>query len=160
PEAAQSYNRFMRVHLFDHINCTHWHVPDGTRREKEQVERDCAAYEASIREVGGLDLQLLGIGRTGHIGFNEPGSPLDSRTRLVTLDHLTRADAADEFFGLENVPVRAITMGLGTILEAREIILLAFGVRKAPVVHTALEGKITSKVPASFLRQHGNAHWF
>jgi glucosamine-6-phosphate deaminase len=160
PEAPQSYHRFMREHLFDHINCDHWHVPDGAPREIAEVEKYCADYEQLIADAGGLDLQLLGIGRTGHIGFNEPGSPQDSRTRLVVLDSLTRADAADDFFGVENVPVRAITMGVGTILSAREIVIMASGARKAAIVHEALEGKITSKVPASFLREHERAHWF
>jgi len=158
PHAPQSYHRFMREHLFDHINCRNYHVPDGTRRDDEQIQRDCAAYETMIREAGGLDLQLLGIGRTGHIGFNEPGSPRDSLTRLVILDYLTRTDAAGDFYGLENVPVRAITMGIGTIMEAREIILMASGSHKAGIVQQALEGKITSKVPASFLREHPATH--
>ncbi len=160
PDAPQSYRRFMREHLFDHINCTKWHVPDGRRRDVQQVESDCEAYEKAIADAGGLDLQLLGIGRTGHIGFNEPGSPIDSRTRLVTLDHLTRADAATDFLGTENVPVRAITMGIGTITQARQIVLMANGARKADIVREAIEGKITSKVPASFLREHPNVHWF
>jgi glucosamine-6-phosphate deaminase len=124
------------------------------------LEADCEAYETAIREIGGLDFQLLGIGRNGHIGFNEPGSRQDSRTRMVVLDHVTRTDAAADFFGLENTPVRAITMGVGTILEAKEVILLATGVRKAGIVAEALEGKITSKVPASFLREHPNAHFW
>lgn len=160
PDAQQSYHRFMREHLFDHVNCTNWHVPDGHSRSQDEVRADCEKYEAMIRDVGGLDLQLLGIGRTGHIGFNEPGSAQNSRTRLVTLDSITRADAAGDFFGLENVPVRAITMGIGTILEAREIILIATGARKADIVQQALEGKITAKVPASFLRDHGNTTWY
>lgn len=158
----QSYARFMREHLFGHINIKpgNCFIPFGEPRSREQVEADCAAYEASIAQAGGLDLQLLGIGRTGHIGFNEPGSALDSRTRLVVLDHLTRADAAADFFGLENVPVRAITMGIATILEAREVVLMASGAAKAPVVAEALEGKITSKMPASFLREHPNLSVF
>ena len=160
PDAPQSYRRFMREHLFDHVNCQNWHVPDGRARDRAQVEADCEAYEAMIRAGGGLDLQLLGIGRTGHIGFNEPGSARDSRTRLVLLDHVTRADAAEAFGGLENVPARAITMGIGTILDAREIVTMATGARKAEVVKQALEGKITSKMPASFLREHGAATWF
>jgi glucosamine-6-phosphate deaminase len=160
PDAPQSYHRFMREHLFDHINCDHWHVPDGAPREISDVETYCTEYERMIAAAGGLDLQLLGIGRTGHIGFNEPGSPQDSPTRLVVLDSLTRADAADDFFGVDNVPVRAITMGVGTILSAREIIIMASGARKAAIVHEAFEGKITSKVPASFLREHANAQWF
>lgn len=160
PSAPQSYHRFMREHLFDHINCNYWRVPDGGAREVNAIEEYCAEYERDIENAGGLDLQLLGIGRTGHIGFNEPGSAQDSRTRLVVLDSLTRADAADDFFGIENVPVRAITMGVGTILSSREIIIMASGERKAAIVQEALEGKITSKVPASFLREHPNAHWF
>lgn len=160
PDAPQSYHRFMREHLFDHINCQNWHVPDGKLHSTSEVQADCEKYEAQIREVGGLDFQLLGIGRTGHIGFNEPGSGQNTRTRLVTLDHVTRADAAGDFFGLENVPARAITMGVGTILEAREIVLMATGARKADIIQQALEGKITSKVPASFLREHANTLWF
>jgi glucosamine-6-phosphate deaminase len=160
PDAPQSYHRFMRENLFDHINCQNWHVPSGELRSEEAIHEDCAAYEHLIQEAGGLDLQLLGIGRTGHIGFNEPGSAQDTRTHLVTLDYLTRADAADAFFGLDNVPVRAITMGIGTILQAREIILMASGAHKAHIVQQALEGKITSKVPASFLREHAKVHFF
>ncbi len=159
PSAPQSYRRFMAEQLFDHLNCQNWHVPDGTARPVDQIERDCAAYEAAIAGAGGLDFQLLGIGRTGHIGFNEPGSGLESKTRLVVLDSLTRNDAASAFFGLENVPARAITMGVGTILGAREIAILASGAGKAAIVKEALEGKITSKVPASLLREHPNTTW-
>ena len=161
-DAPQSYRRFMRENLFDFINIAPencW-IPDGAARSTEQVEADCARYEAEIAARGGLDLQLLGIGRTGHIGFNEPGSALESRTRAVVLDHLTRADAAAEFFGIDNVPVRAITMGIATILDARQILLLASGAAKAPIVAEALEGKITSKVPASWTRQHPDLQVF
>ena len=162
PDAPQSYRRFMRRHLFDAINIApeNCHIPDGAPRSIAAVERDCAAYEAAIAARGSLDLQLLGIGRTGHIGFNEPGSSRESRTRLVTLDHLTRADAAADFFGLENVPVRAITLGIATILEAREIILMASGAAKAPIVAQTLEAKITSKVPASWTREHPDLQVF
>jgi glucosamine-6-phosphate deaminase len=158
PYAAQSYSRFMREKLFDHINIApeNCFIPSGDSRSLLEIEEDCVAYEKKIEEFGGIDLQLLGIGRTGHIGFNEPGSALESRTRLVVLDHVTRADAAADFFGLENVPVRAISMGIATILEAREIILMASGASKASILVEALEGKITSKVPASFLRNHPN----
>ncbi|RYX84290.1 glucosamine-6-phosphate deaminase [bacterium] len=161
-EAQQSYYRFMREKLFDHINIEprNCFIPSGEPRSMGEIERDCAAYEAEIAARGGLDLQLLGIGRTGHIGFNEPGSAADSRTRLVVLDHLTRADAASDFFGIENVPIRAITMGIATILEAREIVLMASSSAKAAIVAEALEGKITSKVPASFVRQHPNIQVF
>jgi len=157
PDAPQSYNRFMREHLFDHINCQNWHVPSGKIQSPEQIEAACREYEQMIADAGGIDLQLLGIGRTGHIGFNEPGSPLNSQTRLVLLDYQTRADAASDFFGLDNVPVRAITMGIGTIMAARKVLLLANGAKKAAITHEALEGKITSKVPASLLREHSDA---
>ena len=159
PDAPQSYHRFMREHLFDGINCGNWHLPLG-QGESGAIEATCAAYEAQIAGAGGLDFQLLGIGRSGHIGFNEPGSGLDSRTRLVVLDSVTRQDAASAFFGLENVPARALTMGIATILGAREIALLASGDGKAAIVAEALEGKITSKVPASFLREHPHATWY
>ena len=159
PGAPQSYHRFMREQLFDHINCQNWHVPGGAARDLAQIEADCSAYEAAIEAAGGLDFQLLGIGRTGHIGFNEPGSGPETRTRLVVLDSMTRSDAASAFFGLENVPARAITMGVGTILGAREIAILASGDGKAAIVKEALEGKITSKVPASLLREHPNTAW-
>ncbi len=159
PDAPQSYRRFMQQQLFDHIDIAfeNTHVPDGRARPIEEIEADCRAYEAAIAAAGGLDLQLLGIGRTGHIGFNEPGSGAQTRTRLVALDSVTRGDAAGEFFGLENVPARAITMGVGTILSAKKLILLASGARKAAIVAETLEGKITSKVPASFVREHLDA---
>ena len=162
PEAPQSYSRFMREKLFDHIDIApeNWHIPDGRQRSTTSIEAECLSYDQAIKDAGGLDLQILGIGRTGHIGFNEPGSAADSRTRMVVLDYLTRSDAAADFYGLENVPVRAITMGIATILEAREIVLIASGAKKAGIVAEALEGKITSKLPASFLREHsGTTFW-
>jgi glucosamine-6-phosphate deaminase len=154
----QSYRRFMREHLFAHIDIKpeNANVPDGTI-PVEQVNAYCQAYEEKIRQAGGLDLQLLGIGRTGHIGFNEPGSGSDSRTRLITLDRVTRMDAASDFFGEEHVPRRAITMGVGTILEARRVLMMAFGEGKAMVVAKAIEGPVTSVVAASFLQNHPNA---
>ncbi len=158
PFELQSYRRFMREHLFDLVDIRpeNAHVPDGTI-PVEQVGDYCRAYEQQIKAVGGLDLQLLGIGRTGHIGFNEPGSPADSRTRLIALDRVTRMDAASDFFGQEHVPGRAITMGVGTILEARRVIMMAFGEGKATVVAQAIEGPVTQTVAASFLQNHPNA---
>ncbi|CAN5616485.1 glucosamine-6-phosphate deaminase [soil metagenome] len=158
PDELQSYRRFMREHLFDlvDIDSNNIHVPDGSI-PVEGVSVYCQRYEQQIREAGGLDIQLLGIGRTGHIGFNEPGSGSDSRTRMITLDKVTRKDAASDFFGEENVPRRAITMGVGTILEARRVIMMAFGEGKAPVIARAVEGELTPSVPASFLQNHGNA---
>ncbi len=158
PNELQSYHRFMREHLFDHIDAEpkNVHIPDGTL-PIERVHDHCDAYEQAIHDAGGIDIQLLGIGRTGHIGFNEPGSGQDSRTRLITLDRTTRLDAAGDFFGEEHVPRRAITMGVGTILEARRVILMAFGEGKAPIVAQAVEGSINSIVAASFLQEHPNA---
>jgi glucosamine-6-phosphate deaminase len=148
----------MHEHLFDHIDIprANIHIPDGTLAP-EDVRAHCDAYEQAIRDAGGIDLQLLGIGRTGHVGFNEPGSSRESRTRLITLDRVTRLDAASDFFGEQYVPRRAITMGVGTILEARQIVLMAFGEGKAPVVSAAIEGPITATVAASFLQTHPNA---
>jgi glucosamine-6-phosphate deaminase len=134
PNELQSYVRFMNEHLFDRVDIPreNVHIPDGTL-PVEKVSGYCRAYEEGIRKAGGIDLQLLGIGRTGHVGFNEPGSGKNSRTRLITLDRTTRIDAASDFFGEEHVPRRAITMGVGTILSAREIIMMAFGEHKAKI---------------------------
>ena len=158
PEALQSYVRFMREHLFDHLDIEpdNVHIPDGTVAE-EDVAEYCRGYEQAIRDAGGIDVQVLGIGRTGHIGFNEPGSGRESLTRLITLDKVTRRDAASDFFGEEHVPRRAITMGVGTILEARQIYLLAFGEGKAPVAAQAIEGEVSKFIAASFLQEHSNA---
>jgi glucosamine-6-phosphate deaminase len=158
PDELQSYVRFMREHLFDHVDLdpSNIHIPDGTVAEAE-VDEHCRRYETAIAAAGGIDIQLLGIGRTGHIGFNEPGSSRDSRTRLITLDRVTRADAASDFFGEENVPRRAITMGVGSILEAREVILMAFGEGKSAVVARAVEGDVSPTVAASFLQAHPRA---
>lgn len=158
PEDEQSYRRWMKETFFDHVNLRpqNINIPDGTIRE-EDVDEYCARYEQQIRRAGGIDLQILGIGRTGHIGFNEPGSTRHSRTRMVTLDPVTRRDAAGSFFGEENVPHQAITMGVGTILEARKIAIMAFGEHKAPIVKRAVEGEITDAIAASFLQQHPDA---
>ena len=158
PHELQSYVRFMREHLFDLVDIQpgNWHVPDGTIAI-EQVADHCRWYEEQIAQAGGVDIQILGIGRTGHIGFNEPGSGLESRTRLITLDRVTRIDAASDFFGQENVPRRAITMGVGTILEARQIVMLAFGEHKAGILCEAVEKPSNPSIAASFLQQHPNA---
>jgi glucosamine-6-phosphate deaminase len=158
PDELQSYNRFMREHLFDHIDIDpkNAHVPDGTVARRDVAEY-CHQYEQMIRDAGGIDFQLLGIGRSGHIGFNEPGSPRDSRTRLITLDKVTRMDAASDFFGEWNVPRKALTMGVETILSARRIVLLAFGEHKAEVVKRAVEGDVSAAVAGSYLQQHPSA---
>jgi glucosamine-6-phosphate deaminase len=158
PDDAQSYNRWMKETFFNHVNIRpqNIHIPDGTIAA-EDAEEYCARYEQLIRRAGGIDLQILGIGRTGHIGFNEPGSTRHSRTRLTTLDPVTRGDASASFFGDENVPHQALTMGVGTILEARKIVIMAFGEHKSPMVKRAVEGDVTDAIAASFLQQHPDA---
>lgn len=157
PKSIHSYVRFMNEHLFDHIDIPkeNIHIPDGTL-SKEDLRDYCQAYEDKITNLGGIDLQLLGIGRTGHIGFNEPGSTETSKTRLVRLDRVTRLDAASDFFGEENVPTKAITMGVGTIMAAKRVILMAWGEGKAQVIRDSVEGEIKESVPATFLQQHQN----
>lgn len=159
-ESPQSYHQFMWKNLFHRINCCCWAVPDGCPRSEEEIAHDCRDYEAQIVEAGGIDLQLLGIGRSGHIGFNEPGSPPASRTRLVTLHPITRQDAADSFGGLGNVPHQAVSMGIGTILEAREIVMMASGTAKAGVVQASWTQKVSRHVPASWIRTHQNARLY
>lgn len=155
PDQLQSYHRWMFEHFFDHVNISrdNIHIPDGTV-PLDEVEEHCRRYEEAIERAGGIDLQLLGIGRNGHIGFNEPFSARASRTRLATLDPITRRDASSDFFSEENVPTTAITMGLGTILEARKIVLMALGEHKAQIVREAVEGPIADRVPATYLRDH------
>ncbi|XLS27848.1 glucosamine-6-phosphate deaminase [Flavobacteriaceae bacterium M23B6Z8] len=155
PEAMQSYRRFMNEHLFDHVDIEEKNamVPDGTL-PIEDVKAYCEHYESLINQYGGIDIQILGIGRTGHVGFNEPGSSINSKTRLIRLDKITRLDAASDFFGDENVPYRAITMGVGTILASKKIFLMAWGEGKSAVVKEAIEGEIKESIPASFLQHH------
>ncbi len=154
----ESYARFMNEQLFSHIDIPEENVniPDGTVAVDE-VYDSCMAYEAKIQSVGGIDLQILGIGRTGHIGFNEPGSSVDSRTRMITLDRVTRRDAAADFLGEANVPRYAITMGVGTIMAARKIVLMAWGANKAEILREAVEGGVTDQISASFLQDHDGA---
>lgn len=156
-EHPESYWRFMHDQLFDHIDIPkeNIHLPDGTI-SRDEVFDYCQDYEKRIDEAGGLDIQILGIGRTGHIGFNEPGSSEDSLTRMVTLDHLTRKDAARDFKGENSVPRNAITMGIGTILKAKAIFLMAWGQAKAEILAKAIEAAPSSALPASFLQLHGN----
>ena len=160
-DSIHSYHRFMWENLFSHVDIdpANVHIPDGTL-ERADVERACAAYEAAIVAAGGIDFQLLGIGKTGHIGFNEPGSGEQSRTRLVHLDSITRRDAAADFFGEENVPREALTMGIATIMSAREIAILATGEHKAGVVRRAVEGEIDRAVAATFLQRHANTTFY
>lgn len=160
PDAEQSYVTFMNEKLFNHIDIDpkNINIPDGTLNE-EDVARYCMEYEAKINSYGGLDYQILGIGRTGHIGFNEPGSAPNSGTRMVTLNDLTRRDASKDFGGKENVPTKAITMGVGTIFKAREIVLMAWNEKKASIVKKAVEGEISSDVPATYLQLSSNVEF-
>jgi len=153
----QSYHYFMHQHLFDHVDILseNINIPNGSINN-EDLYQYCIDYEMKIKSYGGLDFQLLGIGRTGHIGFNEPGSHFNSGTRSITLDHITRLDAAPSFLGIDNVPRKAITMGIGTVRSAKRIVLLAWGISKAGIVKKAIEGEITSQVPASYLQEHRN----
>jgi glucosamine-6-phosphate deaminase len=155
PDAPQSYVRFMNEYLFNHVDIPpeNINIPDGTL-PLEKVEAYCRQYDQKIRSYGGIDIQLLGIGRTGHIGFNEPGSWETSPTRLVRLDSLTRRDALKDFPSEDLVPYRAITMGIQPIMEAKTIYLLAWGQHKAPILRRAVEGKVASQIPATFLQNH------
>src|SRR5215469_9166615 len=156
-DALQSYNRFMKEHLFgkidiDPANC---HIPNG-QWKKEDIKQHCIEYEQRIEKAGGIDLQILGIGNNGHIGFNEPGSSIYSRTRLVPLENSTRIANSTDFQNISQVPRLAITMGISTILKAKRIVLMAWGQHKAPVIMKAVEGNVTEQIPASLLQQHND----
>jgi glucosamine-6-phosphate deaminase len=154
---VQSYDYFMHEHLFNHVDILpeNINIPDGMVSD-EDLHQSCVDYEMKIKSVGGIDFQLLGIGRTGHIGFNEPGSHLNSGTRNIKLDHITRVDAASAFLGVDNVPVKAITMGIGTVRAAKRIVLLAWGANKAEILKKTIEGNMSSHVPATYLQNHEN----
>lgn len=157
-EDVQSYVYFMHHYLFDHVDIQpkNINIPDGTI-PYDQISNYCAYYEERIESYGGLDFQLLGIGRTGHIGFNEPGSKESSTTRLITLDYLTRQDNAFAFDQFDEVPKKAVTMGVGTILKAKRIVIMAWGLKKADIVMKTVEGEISTDIPATFLQLHGDA---
>jgi len=158
PDSINSYVRFMKELLFDQIDIfpENYHVPDGTL-SKSEIADYCANYEAKIKSFGGLDLQILGIGGNGHIGFNESGSLQNSKTRLVALDHITRVAASNDFLGLSNTPRTAITLGIKKIMEAKRVILFAWGEGKSNIIRESVEGQVTNRVPASFLQEHNNA---
>lgn len=154
PDNDLSYTYFMREYLFGHVDIdpNNIHIP-YVDSSVSDIEEYCKAYEEKISSLGGLDLQLLGIGRNGHIGFNEPGSSFSSTTRLVELHPVTRADAELEFGSLDQVPQQAISMGIHTIVQAKRILLLALGERKSEIISKALRGEITTEVPASILQK-------
>jgi glucosamine-6-phosphate deaminase len=155
-EAFQSYWSFMHRHLFDHIDIdpANIHIPNGMW-PKDEIKKYCAEYESKLEAIGGVDLQILGIGLNGHIGFNEPGSSIFSKTRLVNLDNTTRLANTYEFQNISKVPRLAVTMGISNILTAKKILLLGWG-QKAPVIAKSVEGHVTEQVPASILQQHSD----
>ncbi len=159
--SIHSYVRYMWENLFEHINVhrDNVHIPDG-EVDRERVEHATSEYEHAIRGAGGIDIQILGIGKTGHIGFNEPGSGIDSRTRRIALDTITRRDAAADFFGEDNVPTEAITMGVASIMEAREIALIATGEHKSAIIRRAVEGDPDPDVAATYLQKHHNVTFY
>ena len=159
-DAMQSYNNYMHRLLFNHIDIDpkNIHIPNGSL-PKEEIKEHCASYEKEIEEVGGIDMQILGIGSNGHIGFNEPGSSIYSKTRLINLENSTRLANAYEFSNISDVPRLAITMGISTILKAKKVILLAWGPSKAVVVKKAAERNMTEHVPASLLQQHSDCQF-
>ncbi|MFC1557395.1 glucosamine-6-phosphate deaminase [candidate division KSB1 bacterium] len=156
PAHEQSYHHFMRVHLFDHINMKpdNIYIPDGMT---EDVDGFCEWYESEITRRGGVDLQILGIGSNGHIAFNEPGSSLGSRTRIKTLTESTIKDNSKFFSSIEEVPKYTITVGIGTIMDARAILLLADGKAKAGAIAKTIEGPVTAMVPATIVQMHRRA---
>lgn len=158
PDSVNSYVRFMKEQLFNHIDILpeNYHVPDGLL-SKKAIADYCDQYEAKIEALGGIDLQILGIGGNGHIGFNESGSLQNSKTRLVALDHITRVAASGDFSGLENTPRTAITLGVKKIMEAKRVILMAWGEGKSNIIKASAEGEVSSLVPASYLQEHNNA---
>lgn len=153
PNHPESYHYFMWENLFKHINInpSNVHIPMGMA---EDIDAFCEWYEQKITEHGGIDLQILGIGSNGHIAFNEPGSSLGSRTRIKTLDEKTRMDNARFFNSMDEVPKYAITMGVGTIMEARRLLLLANGIKKAEAIKQTVEGPIMAKYPATIVQLH------
>ena len=153
PAHPASYHAFMHEHLFAHLNIprARIHIPDGLATD---IPASCRAYEDAVRAAGGIDLQVLGIGGDGHIGFNEPSSSLASRTRIKTITERTRRDNASAFGSLAEMPHHVITMGVGTIMDTRQVLLLAFGAKKADAIAAAVEGPITAMNPASILQMH------
>ncbi|MEK4223535.1 glucosamine-6-phosphate deaminase [Bacillus sp. FSL W8-0116] len=155
PEHEQSYHFYMKKRLFDHVQIPpeNTYLPDG---QAEDLEEECKKYDERIESLGGIDLQLLGIGVNGHIGFNEPGTPFDSKTHIVELSESTRKANARFFNTLEEVPKKAITMGIETIMKSKKILLLASGLKKAPIIRKLFHEGITEEIPASVLKKHEN----
>ncbi|HEY8402593.1 MAG TPA: glucosamine-6-phosphate deaminase, partial [Cytophagaceae bacterium] len=161
PDSLQSYVRFMKENLFDHVDIPreNWMVPDGTLAP-DKINQFCESYEQRINDLGGIDFQLVGIGGNGHIGFNEPGSRVDSKTRLIALDHVTRAAASRDFSGLINTPKKAITLGVSQIMAAKRVVLIAWGEGKVEIIRKAVEEPVSEQVPASYLQNHPNCSFY
>ncbi len=155
PDHDQSYRYFMNEKLFDHVDIdkANTHVPNG---KADDLAAECAGYEEKMKAAGGVDLQILGIGSNGHVGFAEPGSPKDGRTSLVDLTESTIKDNSRLFDSVDEVPKQALSMGIGTILDAKEIVLVASKESKADAIAAAVEGASSTDCPASFLQEHGN----
>lgn len=153
--SEQSYHYFMHHHLFNHVDILpeNVNIPSGTVAEND-AQKFCADYETKIDALGGIDIQILGIGRTGHIGFNEPGSSFESLTRMVELNKVTIQDAAGDFGGEDKVPTKAITMGVASVFKAKRVVLFAWGAKKATIVKESLVNAITDQVPATYLQKH------
>ncbi len=161
PGSPHSYNALLRREFLSRVDIPEENIYFLKGDIPEESLYDyCAEYERLIENAGGIDIQLLGVGKSGHIGFNEPGSPTTTNTRAVTLDKLTRIDAAEEFLGLENVPSKALTLGIGTIMKARKVYLMAWGSAKSGIVKESLEGEVSTKVPPTVLQHHSNAEFF
>jgi len=161
PKSIHSYGTFLEKEFFSKVDI----LPENIHRLNGDVVEDelynyCTSYENAINEAGGIDIQVLGVGRTGHVGFNEPGSPASTITRVVTLDKLTRADAAEDFLGLEKVPSKSLTMGIGTVMKAKQIYLMAWGKAKAAIIKESLEGDVSPRVPPTIFQHHSNAVFF
>ena len=154
-----SYHYFMCEHLFEHIDIPldQTHIPDGTAKN---LDVECMRYEQFISEHGGIDLQILGIGQNGHIGFNEPGTPFDSRTHIIDLAESTRKANSRFFESVEDVPKQAITMGIASIMDSKEIFLLVSGASKAKALARLLTGEVSEQFPASVLQNHENVTIF
>ncbi|MGI5878752.1 MAG: glucosamine-6-phosphate deaminase [Christensenellales bacterium] len=154
-EHPESYRTFMKKHLFDHIDIPEgqWHVPDGLAADPDEA---AAQYDVALAAAGGADLAVLGVGHNGHIGFNEPGTPADSRTHVAALDEKTRRANARFFRSIDEVPTRALTLGLANILSARRILLMARGADKADIIRQVLRGPVTTMVPGSLLQRHAD----
>ena len=158
---SNSYVYYMQQHLFNHIDIPgeQVHIPDGTIA-LQNVERFCREYDEKIKALGGIDLQLLGIGRTGHIGFNEPPAAANTPTRMVTLHQVTIDDAAKDFGGVQHTPTQAITMGIAPILQAKEICIMGWGAKKAAIIQQAIQGGVNDEVPASHLQNAKQVQWY